>query len=296
MITAKEIHRKKFEKVKFGYSPDDVDAFMTQLEADVRLMEQELADSGEKISLLADKVREYKETEDDMRNALVGAQKQARQVIEAANEKAAQIEAEARAQVGEVQQKKIAEQEAQLRAVEAQVAEQTAALEAVQKQVASFKQTLFDMYKKHLAMINSLPTAAAPAAPAAAAKTEVKPAEEAKPEVKPAEEAKPEVKPAEEVKPEDKPAEEAKPEVKPAEEAKPEDKPAEEAKPGDKPAEEVKPGDKPAEEAKPEDQPGEKPAVSGTETVTADPFAGESRRKSSPESRFGGRGDKKKRS
>ena len=78
MITAKEIHRKKFEKVKFGYSPEDVDAFMAQLEADVRLMEQEITASGEKISLLADKVREYKETEDDLKNALLFAQKQAR--------------------------------------------------------------------------------------------------------------------------------------------------------------------------------------------------------------------------
>jgi cell division initiation protein len=283
MITAKEIHRKKFEKVKFGYSPDDVDAFMTQLEADVRLMEQELADSGEKISLLADKVREYKETEDDMRNALIGAQKQARQVIEAANEKAAQIEAEARAQVGEVQERKIAEQEAQLKSLTDQIAQQTALLDATKKQVAAFRQSLFDMYRAQIAQIAKLPDEIVMPAAAPAETAEEKPAETA--EEKPAETA--EEKPAEPA--EDKPAETA--EEKPAETV--EEKPAESAeeKPAEIPAEPA-----PAEETPAEEKAEEKPAVTGTETVTEDPFAGSSRRRSSPESRFGGRGDKKKRS
>lgn len=270
MITAKEIHRKKFEKVKFGYSPEDVDAFMAQLEADVRLMEQEITASGEKISLLADKVREYKETEDDLRNALIGAQKQAREVIEAANQKAAQIEEEARQQVGAVQQRTIAEQEAQIKALSEQLARENESLVTTQRQVAAFKQSLFDMYKAHLSLISKLPdTVGTPA-------------------------AKPADKPAEDAKPADKPAEDAKPAEKPAEDAKPAEKPAEDAKPAEEPA---KPEEKPADAAPAPEKPEDKPSVSGAETVTADPFAGESRRKSSPESRFGSRrDDKKKRS
>lgn len=289
MITAKEIHRKKFEKVKFGYSPDDVDAFMTQLEADVRLMEQELADSGEKISLLADKVREYKETEDDMRNALVGAQKQARQVIEAANEKAAQIEAEARAQVGAVQERKIAEQEAQLKSLTEQIAQQAALLDATKKHVAEFRQSLFDMYRAQIAQIAKLPgeiVTPAAEAPAAETKAEETPAEAAPAEAAaPAAEDKPAEAPAEPVPAAEQPAETA--------EEKPAETPAEE-KPAD--AAEEKPAEAPAEEKPAEQKAEEKPAVTGTETVTEDPFAGSSRRRSSPESRFGGRGDKKKRS
>ena len=87
MITAKDIHKKKFEKVKFGYSPEEVDAFLAELEADVRLMEQEIADSNSKLQLLAEKVSEYKENEDDIRNALIGAQKQAREATREAAER-----------------------------------------------------------------------------------------------------------------------------------------------------------------------------------------------------------------
>ena len=81
MITAKDIQRKKFEKVKFGYSPEEVDDFLSLIENDLRVMQQELDDSNEKVQLLADKVREYKDSEEDLKNALLLAQKQARQVI-----------------------------------------------------------------------------------------------------------------------------------------------------------------------------------------------------------------------
>ena len=84
MITAKDVQKKKFEKVKFGYSPEEVDSFLAQIENDLRLMQQDLDDSNEKVQLLADKVREYKDTEDDLKNALLLAQKQARQVVEEA--------------------------------------------------------------------------------------------------------------------------------------------------------------------------------------------------------------------
>ena len=95
MITAKDVQKKKFEKVKFGYSPEEVDAFLSQIENDLRLMQQDMDDSNEKIQLLADKVREYKDTEEDLKNALLLAQRQARQVIAEAQEKADAIEAEA---------------------------------------------------------------------------------------------------------------------------------------------------------------------------------------------------------
>ena len=77
MITAKDVQKKKFEKVKFGYSPEEVDSFLAQIENDLRLLQQDLDDSNEKVQLLADKVREYKDTEDDLKNALLLAQKQA---------------------------------------------------------------------------------------------------------------------------------------------------------------------------------------------------------------------------
>jgi len=172
MITAKDIHKKKFEKVKFGYSPEEVDAFLVQLETDVKLMEQELADSNNKLQVLAEKVSEYKENEDDIRNALISAQKQAREVIEEAKAKAAQIEADARSQVDTVAQEARADQEAQLKSITAQLEQENQTLVATQKQVSAFKKALFDMYKKHLEQISKLPETAAEVVTAAEKKAE----------------------------------------------------------------------------------------------------------------------------
>lgn len=257
MITAKDVHRKKFEKVKFGYSPEEVDSFMAALGADMRLMEQELAESGDKIQLLADKVREYKETEDDLRNALIGAQKQAREVVEAAHEKAAQIEAEARANVGNVQQQALADQEEQLAAISKRLAEENAVLVATQKQVAAFKQALFDMYKAHLEQISQLPDSADAYAPAPA-KAEEQPAG-------------------------DKPADEKPAEEKAAESAVTEEAAAEAPK-----AEQVEPaGELPAET---EAAAAEEKKETEAEAVTADPFV--PKKKSE---HFGSRRDEKRR-
>lgn len=157
MITAKDIQKKKFEKVKFGYSPEEVDAFLSQIENDLRLMQQDLDDSNEKIQLLADKVREYKDSEEDLKNALLLAQKQARQVVAEAQEKAAAIEAEARASVDSVKSQALLDSETQLKNITAQLERENASLVTTQHQVADFKRTLFDMYKQHLELISRLP-------------------------------------------------------------------------------------------------------------------------------------------
>lgn len=157
MITAKDIQKKKFEKVKFGYSPEEVDAFLSQIENDLRLMQQDLDDSNEKVQLLADKVREYKDYEEDLKNALLLAQKQARQVVSEAQEKAAAIEAEARASVDTVKSQAMIDSETQLKNISAQLERENASLVTTQRQVADFKRTLFEMYKQHLELISSLP-------------------------------------------------------------------------------------------------------------------------------------------
>ncbi|MBP0974613.1 MAG: DivIVA domain-containing protein [Oscillospiraceae bacterium] len=157
MITAKDIQKKKFEKVKFGYSPEEVDAFLSQIENDLRLMQQDLDDSNDKIQLLADKVREYKDSEEDLKNALLLAQKQARQVVAEAEEKANAIVTEARNSVDSVKSQALIDSETQLKNISAQLAQENASLVRTQHQVADFKRALFDMYKQHLALISSLP-------------------------------------------------------------------------------------------------------------------------------------------
>ena len=160
MITAKDIQKKKFEKVKFGYSPEEVDSFLSQIENDLRLMQQDLDDANGKVQLLADKVREYKDSEEDLKNALLLAQKQARQVVAEAQEKAAAIEAEAKASVDSVRSQALLDSETQLKNITAQLERENASLVTTQHQVADFKRKLFDMYKQHLELISRLPETA----------------------------------------------------------------------------------------------------------------------------------------
>lgn len=157
MITAKDIHKKKFEKVKFGYSPEEVDEFLSQIENDMQIMQQDLDDANAKVQLLADKVREYKDTEEDLKNALLGAQKQAREVVAEARAKAAQIEADAQQELDNAKSQAVADSEANLKRIEARIAAEHQNLEDTQHQISAFKQKLFELYKQHLEMISRLP-------------------------------------------------------------------------------------------------------------------------------------------
>ena len=59
MITAKDIRNKRFEKAAFGYKQEEIDEFLAQLESEIAEMEAEMADSNNKIQILADKVRAF---------------------------------------------------------------------------------------------------------------------------------------------------------------------------------------------------------------------------------------------
>lgn len=209
MITSKDIHKKKFEKVKFGYSPEEVDAFLAQLETDVKLMEQELTDTNDKVQILADKVREYKETEEDLKNALIGAQKQAREVIAQANGRAEEIEQQARERVDSVQAQTKASLETEITELSEKVKLENAALVMAQRQVSAFKKALFDMYKEHLAQISRLPESMDDLPEDVLEELERQSV--AEPEPEPETEPEPEA-PAEEEQPEEEPQESAEPE------------------------------------------------------------------------------------
>jgi cell division initiation protein len=156
-MTSKEIRTKEFEKVKFGYQSEEVDAFLRKIEADYRRMEDELAEANNKLMLLADKISEYKENEEDLKNALLSAQKQARQILDEAKEKAKQIEEDAKASATSAQTAAIEEAEQNLKKISKKLDKENRVLVETQRQVAGFKKSLFDMYKSHLEQIANLP-------------------------------------------------------------------------------------------------------------------------------------------
>ena len=157
MITSKDVRNKRFEKAAFGYKQEEIDEFLSQLEAELDEMERERAEANNKIQILADKVREYMKDEDALKDALLGAQKQGHQVIDEANEKAKQILAEAQAKADELEDEAVRQHAEAMEKNRLEIAKEKTALVEAQQQVADFKKSLFDMYKSHLELISSMP-------------------------------------------------------------------------------------------------------------------------------------------
>lgn len=157
MITANDIHELRFEKAAFGYKQEDIDEFLTQLEHELELNQQELEDSNNKIQVLADKVREYMRDEDALKDALLGAQRQGHQIIAEANERADEIIAEAKRKADEMMDEVTVQHDALLKRNQEEVAAAHEQLADARKKVADFKKALFDMYKEHLEVLSAMP-------------------------------------------------------------------------------------------------------------------------------------------
>jgi len=157
MITASDIRNKRFEKAAFGYKQEDIDEFLVDLEKELSDIDSERDEANNKIQILADKVREYMRDEDAVKDALLGAQKQAHHVIADANERAEQILAEAQEKADALIDEATRQHEIAMEKNRAEVAKEREALIIAQQQVSDFKKALFDMYKNHLELISSMP-------------------------------------------------------------------------------------------------------------------------------------------
>lgn len=96
MLTPQEVSEKAFPKASFGgYNMASVDEFLDVLTEDYTALYKENAALKAKMKVLAEKVEEYRETEDAMRSTLLTAQKMATQLVQEAETKKQQILSEA---------------------------------------------------------------------------------------------------------------------------------------------------------------------------------------------------------
>lgn len=147
MLKPQDIREKSFDKTfGFGYRMDDVDGFLARIAADFAAALQENVDLEKKLEVLADKLTEYREDEESLRTALLGAQKLGDSVIRESKTKAEIIirDANVKAETMLANAKRKIEQEQQN-------------LADIQDEVANFKDRLLDLYKKHLELISELP-------------------------------------------------------------------------------------------------------------------------------------------
>lgn len=191
MLTPAKIKNHHFDAAgRNAYRADSVDRFFEEVAESYEQMFRENGEMCKKISLLAERLEEYRNDEDNIRNALLTAQRMSEQIQREAREKAealltaaetraaeenARIDAasgemmanatyQARALVEEAQKQaeKIiydATYESKAAAVSARDAmiKEEAALEMMKAEVTKFKKQILGMYGEQLSLIESLP-------------------------------------------------------------------------------------------------------------------------------------------
>lgn len=179
MLTVKQINEVSFGKAGFsGYKPEDVDNFIDEVAASFQQLEAERDDAlkrsqqlaakqaelsaqnaelQEKLAILAQKIETYREDEDGIKEALLSAQKLAKESVQNAKDKAAIILQDAQNSAREILDGAKVEASQAAKEYMAQADEKKEELEEIKRQVSAFRASLLEMYKKHLEDINHIP-------------------------------------------------------------------------------------------------------------------------------------------
>ncbi len=166
MLKAQDIRVVTFDKGMRGYNTEDVDAFLAQVADQIEAMEAEKAETEKKLYMLAEKVAEYRKDENNLKAALLNAQRLGENVIQEANQRAAQILREA-----DIKAEAVIAQTSQ------RLEEEKLELARLQEEVGRFKNNILALYRQHIESLSTLPEPPAPA-PAAEPVEEIAPAEE----------------------------------------------------------------------------------------------------------------------
>lgn len=191
-MTVNEMSQKGFSIVKKGYSADEVDSFKRQAVQALEAAQSEKAELLKKMEVLAMKIEEYRQDESSIQEALLGAQKLGKRVLEEAKSQAVTLNqasqesanemmtlaktesekliADSKAVAQELLQK--AKDESQKMVTEAQqnvdtiirntkydIDKEHATLVRTQKEVSAFKAEVLELYRKHIDLIKELPEA-----------------------------------------------------------------------------------------------------------------------------------------
>lgn len=180
MLTPAKIKNHHFDASgRNGYKAESVDLFFEEVAESYEQMFKENGEMFKKIGLLAERLEEYKNDEDNIRNALLVAQRSAEKITRDAEERAksenervdaltnellARATEEAKRIIDEAnkQAEKIiydATYESKSAAISARdsMIKEEAALEMMKDETAKFKNQILDMYAEQLDLIEKIP-------------------------------------------------------------------------------------------------------------------------------------------
>lgn len=145
MVTAQNIRDVRFTKTMGGYKAAEVDAFLDQCAETVEILNQDIEENTRKMQVLAETIVDYRNQEDSIRTALMSAQRMSETVVNEANQKATEIVAAAEEKAKEVEDE-----------AKAQIQAELDELARIQKEVMAFRSRLLSTYREHLTLIGVL--------------------------------------------------------------------------------------------------------------------------------------------
>ena len=146
MLTANDVQNIKFTNSRGKYKASEVDEFLDRCAETISALTSARNELEKKLEVLADKLVEYRNDEDNIRTALLSAQKLGDTVVREARHKAGLILDDARIKAEKIQenaQKSIREEEREL--------------ERIQREITNFKARMLSIYREHLSLIDVLP-------------------------------------------------------------------------------------------------------------------------------------------
>lgn len=154
MVVPEKFFEVEFNKaMAFGYRTEDVDEFVTKAIEIIKALQEENQELTEKMGVLAQSLEKYREDEESLRSALIGAQKLGDSILKDSRSKAEVILRDATTNADHIVEE-----------AHARLDREKAEYDRLKQEVAAFREELFGMYKAHIAQITDLPHGDKPAA------------------------------------------------------------------------------------------------------------------------------------
>ena len=165
MYTPQEVSEKTFPKstgLTSGYNMTAVDEFLDGLTEDYTALYKDNTTLKAKLKMLAEKVEEYRATEDAMRSTLLAAQKMAAQMVADAQAEKEKTIADAQAQAEQILADARGEADIQARQLQQEIRDSWEKLAAAQNETADFIRRSRELCARQLTFLDSLPERNAP--------------------------------------------------------------------------------------------------------------------------------------
>jgi cell division initiation protein len=178
MFNPSDIAEKRFEKAAFGYKPEAVEDFLAEISEAYSKLLWDKKELDKKIQVLAEKVQEYRDLEESLKETLLTAQRLGDSLIKESKAKAEATlsEATAKAEIilkdAQIKAEKVVENANKRLSAEQQ------SLVVMQREVSDFKTRLMSLYKTHIEIISALPEYEEDEPEVEEVETEVTPVEE----------------------------------------------------------------------------------------------------------------------